>query len=213
MDDSSSKPGKDWTLTPEALNLLLKNLDADPEQAGEKYEKLRRKLIKYFEFHGGSPPNDLTDKTIDIVAGKVTDGAAVQNIEAFAMGVARHIAQEYWRSNENSTVSIGDKEPEWPIEAPNSEEKMLQAETERQEKIRQKLMVQCLDKLPPDELNLMLRYQMGEKSKRIKNRKILAKKLGLTQLALRQRAHKIRARLRECLERRLKRAAAIGETS
>jgi DNA-directed RNA polymerase specialized sigma24 family protein len=213
MNESSSKPGRDWTPTPEAFKQVLDKLDADQEQASKKYEELRHKLIRYFEFHGGSPPDVLADKTIDIVAGKVIDGAVIQNIGAFAMGVARRIAQEYWRSKETKTISIEGLEQDWPLDIPDPEEKMLRAETERREKIRLKCMVQCLDELPPDDLSLMLQYQMGEKSERIRNREMLAKKLSISLLALRQRAHKIRAKLRECVERRLKRTATIGKTS
>ena len=213
MNDSSSKPRRDWTLTPEALNEALYKLDTNPEQAWKKYEELRRKLIKHFEFHGGSPPDVLADKTIDRVARKVADRVAIQDIEVYAIGVARRIVQEYWRSNETKTSSIEGLEQDWPLDIPNPEENMLQAETERQEKIRLKCMGQCLDELPPDELNLMLQYQMGEKSERIKNREMLAKKLGIAQPALRQRVHQIRARLRECVERRLKQTATIGKTS
>src|SRR5262249_500354 len=130
MNDSSSKPRRDWTLTQEALDQLLSRLGANPEQAWEKYEELRRKLIKYFEFHGGSPPDVLADKRIDRVAKKIADGVAIQNIEAYAMGVAWHIVQEYWRSNETKTISIEGLEQGCPLDIPNPEEKMLRAETE-----------------------------------------------------------------------------------
>src|SRR5262245_53350951 len=213
MNESSSKPGRDWTPTPEAFKQVLDKLDADQEQASKKYEELRRKLIRYFELHGGSPPDVLADKTIDIVAGRVIDGADIQNIGAFAMGVARRVTQEYWRSNETKTISIEGLEQDWPLDIPDPEQKMLRAETERREKKRLKSMGRCLDELPADELNLMVQYQTGEKSERIKNRETLARKLGVSQIALRQRVHKIRARLRECVERRLKRTATIGKTS
>jgi RNA polymerase sigma factor (sigma-70 family) len=213
MDDSSSKPGKDWTLTREGFYEILRRLDADLERACEKYEELRRKLIRHFEFHGGWPPEDLADETINRVGKKVVDKVAIQNIETYSMGVARHIVQEYWRSNETKAVPIEDLETDPPSGALNPEEVILQDETRRREKIRLECMGQCLDELPPDELNLMRQYQTGEKSERIKNRERLAQKLGITQLALRQRVHQIRARLRKRLERRLKRTAAVGKTS
>jgi DNA-directed RNA polymerase specialized sigma24 family protein len=129
------------------------------------------------------------------------------------MGVAWHVVQEYWRSNETKTISAEKLEKEPPSSVPNPEEELLRAETERQEKIRLKCMRQCLDELMPDELNLMLQYQMGEKSERINNRETLAQKQGVTPIALRQRVHKTRVRLRDCLERRLKQTSTIGKTS
>ncbi|MGH9938028.1 MAG: RNA polymerase sigma factor [Blastocatellia bacterium] len=205
MNDSSAKSRRGWTLTQEALNLLLAMLDTNPEKAWEKYEEIRRKLIKYFEFHRGSPPDVLADKTIDRVARKVADGEAIRDIEAYTMRVAWHIVQEYWRSNETKTISIEGLEQDWPLDIPNPEEKMLRAGTERQEKIRLECMGQCLDKLSPDELNLMRQYQMGEKSKRSENRKKLAEKLGITRLALRLQVYQIRIRLRACLDKCVRR--------
>ena len=213
MRDSSSKPGRDRTLTREEFEEFLRRLDADREQAGKKYEELRSKLIRYFEFRAGSLPDVLADETINRVARKVVDGLAIDNIDAYALGVAWHIVHEYWRSNETKTISAEKLEKEPPSGIPNPEEELLRAETERQEEIRRKCMRQCLDELTPEELNLMRQYQMGEKSERIKNRETLAQKLGVTPIALRQRVHKSRVRLRDCLERRLKRTVTIGKTS
>jgi DNA-directed RNA polymerase specialized sigma24 family protein len=213
MRDSSSKPGRDRTLTREEFEEFLRRLDADREQSGKKYEELRSKLIRYFEFHAGSLPDVLADETINRVARKVVDGVGIDNIDAYALGVAWHIVQEYWRSNETKTISAEKLEKEPPSGIPNPEEELLRAETERQEEIRRKCMRQCLDELTSEELNLMRQYQMGEKSERIKNRETLAQKLGVTPIALRQRVHKSRVRLRNCLERRLKRTVTIGKTS
>jgi hypothetical protein len=47
MTTAHNHQGKDWTLTAEAFEKLIDCLDADRENAGEKYEDLRRALVRY----------------------------------------------------------------------------------------------------------------------------------------------------------------------
>ncbi|HEX4946430.1 MAG TPA: hypothetical protein VFZ34_07205, partial [Blastocatellia bacterium] len=68
---------KDWVMTPEAFDLMLMQLDADREQAGEKYELIRQKLTKFFQWRGCPSPEDYTDRTIDRVALRLWEGAEV----------------------------------------------------------------------------------------------------------------------------------------
>ena len=45
---------KDWELTQEAFDQLLNLLDHDRELAAEKYERLRRRLLRVFEWRGST---------------------------------------------------------------------------------------------------------------------------------------------------------------
>ena len=66
-------PKNRWTLTQGAFDLLLAQLDTDRQQAGTKYEALRRKLVKFFQWRGCSLPEDLADDTINRVARRVEE--------------------------------------------------------------------------------------------------------------------------------------------
>src|SRR5437763_14397266 len=76
-------------LTSEAFSKLLDRLDSDRERAGEKYEELRRTLIKFFEWRGAPFPEDHTDETLNRVARKLDEGIEIQNIGGYCYEVAR----------------------------------------------------------------------------------------------------------------------------
>lgn len=57
----------EWALSPEAFDAFLAWLDADRDSAGEKYEKIRRALIKDFVLRECIDPEALADEAIDRV--------------------------------------------------------------------------------------------------------------------------------------------------
>ncbi len=61
------------TLTQTGFDKLLATLDADREQAGVKYESLRARLIKFFEWRNCESAEELTDTVFDRIIGKITD--------------------------------------------------------------------------------------------------------------------------------------------
>ena len=63
----------DWTLTQESFDNLLVRLDSDREQAGEKYEAIRRELISFFLSQNSHTPEELADETINRVAQKIDE--------------------------------------------------------------------------------------------------------------------------------------------
>jgi hypothetical protein len=74
------------SLTPGIFDRLLEAPDSDRERAGQSYVQIRRKLVKFFEWHGSSCPDDLADRTIDRVCRKVEEG---QTIRAAKLGLNR----------------------------------------------------------------------------------------------------------------------------
>ena len=75
-------------LTSEAFTKLLARLDPDRERAGEKYEDLRRTLIKFFEWRGAPFPEEQTDETFNRVARKLDEGIEIKNIGGYCYEVA-----------------------------------------------------------------------------------------------------------------------------
>ena len=84
----------DAGLTVEAFAKLLKAFDADRQRAGEKYEDLRRILIRFFEWRGAPFPEDHTDETFNRVARKLDEGVDVKNIGGYCYEVARLVCLE-----------------------------------------------------------------------------------------------------------------------
>ena len=68
----SSKTG--WTLTAEAFAKLLACLDPDSEKAGQKYETIRQRLMKFFDWRGAYFPEDCADDTLNRSTDSGLDG-------------------------------------------------------------------------------------------------------------------------------------------
>lgn len=70
---SSPLMKKDWILTQESFDALLAWLDPAREEAGRRYEEIRRRLIKIFTCRGCGEPEDLADETINRVSKKLKE--------------------------------------------------------------------------------------------------------------------------------------------
>jgi hypothetical protein len=71
----------------EALARLLAALDPDPARAAERYEELRQKLIRFFEWERSEIPDRDADETLNRVARRLAEGVEMKSAGAFAYGV------------------------------------------------------------------------------------------------------------------------------
>ena len=172
----------EWDLTPEAFEQLLFWLNPNREQAGRKYEEIRRKLIKIFICRGCICPEELADETMNRVTRKVPEiiGNYVGDPSLYFYGVAHNVHLEYVRKKPNLL----------PPPAPDPPE-----ETERD----YECLEQCMERLTSKSRELVLEYYQAEKRAKIDRRKELASRLGIAVNALRIRAHRIRSNLQECV--------------
>ncbi len=179
-----------WDLTGEALEQLLRLLDADRERAAERYELIRRKLIRLFAWRGCAFPEELADETINRVAKKLVEGTKVkaQNPSRYFAGVAHRVFLEVVRREQRERrvmAELGTQPSPEPISK----------ETER----RLSCLDSCLARLDEKSRTLIVEFYRGSEGVRIANRKRLAAALGITVNALRIRAHRLRARLESCI--------------
>src|SRR6266542_5193913 len=84
-------------LSEESFFRLLARLNTDPMLAGVEYEKLRARLIYFFERKGCRTPAELSDETINRIARKVEEGLEIEDVFKFSYGVARLVLLEHWR--------------------------------------------------------------------------------------------------------------------
>ncbi|MEN3330926.1 MAG: hypothetical protein V7641_291 [Blastocatellia bacterium] len=174
-------------LTQGALDLLLAHFDPDRERAAEKYEIIRKKLIKFFEWQRCDNADACADEAIDRVAKRIDTGTQVGNLEKYINGVARLIALEVFRERERKAKII--RQMVFPATS-NTD-----AENEGDQS-RFHCMQECLSRLSRKSLELMVRYhQFGNKKE---NRIKLAEQMNIQLNALRLRVHKIRGKLRKC---------------
>jgi RNA polymerase sigma factor (sigma-70 family) len=193
-----------WVLTPEAFNALLVCLDADLERAAQKYENIRRKLIKFFECRGCLSSEEQADETINRVARRISEGKQIWTADpsAYFYGVARRILLEYWGAPERDLLNTECLPPR----AHPSTGKRDFNDAEREQACTERLLQvleQCIEELPAENRDLIIRYYQGEKSDKIRNRKAMAHQLGIPPNALRIRVHRIREKLERAIEDRL----------
>ncbi len=129
---------KKWDLSEEAFFKLLARFNADPARAGEEYEKLRIRLIYFFERRGCRVPAELSDETINRIARKMEEGYEIKDLVKFSFGVARLVLLEYW----------DDPKREWE---PLDEQLSSPGLDRRDDEHQMDCMKKCLHALAPEE--------------------------------------------------------------
>ena len=189
-------------LTQESFAALLLFLDADRERAGEKYEDLRRTLIRFFEWRGAPFPEDHADETLSRVGHKLSEGIQIRNISNYCYEVARLVLLE--------TLKSHDKRRQ-PLESVQSELVTLAdtlGENEERE-ARLACLDDCLRSLPHENSELILEYYRYEERGKIERRKALAERFGLRREALANRVQRLRDKLQYCVSACVKKKTAI----
>ena len=181
-----------WELTRGALDRLLARLDPDPSAAGEKYEHLRRSLVKFFSWRGTPDVESSADATLDRLARRLNTDDAIDDVPAFAYGVARLIHLE--RQRQAAAMPMTGDEVLLTRAAPAS------THSENQE-IRDGCLQRCLSELAREDRDLVVNYYVGAGRQRIEERVRLATALGVSDNALRLRIQRLRDRLRGCAAR------------
>lgn len=164
-----------------AFERLLFWLNPDRDQAAQKYEAVRWRLIEIFASRGFPDAEYLADDTIDRVISKVekvSDGWVGDPVYYF-LGVARKIILEK-------------SKPARPVLPPPPPD---EDETERREQ-EDRCLEKCLGLLSPHDRELILEYIDGKKQERLEQ----AQRLKLTPNALRIRVYEIKKTIRPCVE-------------
>jgi DNA-directed RNA polymerase specialized sigma24 family protein len=180
-------------LTTATFDYLLTCLDSNREQAGERYEELRRTLTRFFEWRGAPFPDEHTDEVFNRVARKLSDGVAIRNMGSYCYEVARLICLEAMKSHDSKRTSLDSSHHEVATATVGT--------ALDEHELRLNCLEECLDALPTDSRDLIVEYYQDEKRNRIERRKALAVKLGLQREALANRAQRLRDRLEQCVRR------------
>jgi len=178
------------------LNRLLVRLDPDPANAWEKYRGLRSRLVKFFEWNQCSFPEELADEVLDRVARKPQD-EEIRDVTEFVIGVARNLRLEaYNKSQRESHIE------DWPggqesLADPRNREQDIIADLDHQSRLA--CLRECLGNLRSGDRELALDYYSAEEEKQKVHRQKLASAVGITMVALRVRANRVREKLERCV--------------
>jgi RNA polymerase sigma factor (sigma-70 family) len=190
MSGFPSRSRKQTELTPETFAQLLNWLAPDPDLAGEKYEQIRRGLIKIFRCRGSSIPEELADETINRVAGKLAEivTSYVGEPGSYFYAVADKIYLEYVRTAYAQLKPLPEEVAE---RKPASEEMELKYEC----------LEDCLGRLPARSREIIDLYygHSGGGTEKIAGRKQMAEQLGIRTNILWLKAHRIRQSLKKCV--------------
>lgn len=179
-----------WKLTELAFNKLLSSLSPDREEAADRYELLRRKLIRFCESHGSIPAEDRADEIINRVARKIEEGVPIANIFSYSYGVAKMVLKEFWREGDR-TRTLEQMRPPATTAA-----RMV----DDNENVRLRCFDSCLEQLSTDNQKLLLEYYQEEQHAKIEFRRRLAEQRKIPLNALRIRVHRIRRTLEQCVK-------------
>jgi DNA-directed RNA polymerase specialized sigma24 family protein len=187
MAKEQSIPG-----THDSFASLLAALGDSPSAAGQHYEQLRAKLIFFFTRKALEVPEDLADEVLDRLGRRLSEGLAILSVDAFALGVARHVAQE--QSAARNRVEAVD---------PAFFHNVPAVSTTFSEDERIVYLERCLRRLPSFDSQLLKGYYLSDGGSAIRARKNMADRLGISPGTLRQKVFLIRKRLLECVTARL----------
>jgi DNA-directed RNA polymerase specialized sigma24 family protein len=196
---------KRWRLSEAAFHRLLEWLDEGANSHGEKYLEMRRRLQDYFDRKNCQSPDDLADETLNRVARRLEEEGIIVNTTParYCYTVAKFIFLERLDNSQRDPVSLdalSDPTRNRALSSPESSE----SEQEQTEEKQLNCIEQCLQRLEPDDRELISEYYHGEQRVKIENRQRLAARFTMTANALSIRACRIRKKLetcaRECLE-------------
>ena len=177
----------------ESFASLLAWLDPDPEVAGQKYEVIRTGLIRIFVSKGFSDAEDLADETINRVMKRLPEiqDTYVGEPARYFHGVSRYIIREMMRRKEVAVEEVPGFSTEAEVHSDEYD-----------------CLLKCLRFLPSDRRELILDYYIYDGRDKIAQHRRMASELGITEGALRGRAHQVRGNLEKCIQQCVERMKA-----
>lgn len=183
-----TEPRQRTGLSASAWARLLERLGPDPDRAGLGYEALRQRLVSFFAWRGARAPEECADECFDRLASRLEQGALIQDVPRFALGIARLVLLERWRRPDVGAPLGAEVELERLPAPPSPDQELLHDCLEG-----------CLARLPDESRDLILRYYVGQGRTRIDRRRGLARELAVSESALRNRAQRVRDQLERCI--------------
>jgi DNA-directed RNA polymerase specialized sigma24 family protein len=172
---------------------FLELLDANRETAGVKYEALRVRLIKFFEWRGCETAEELADTVFDRIQRKIAEGERIQNINAYSVGVAQFVFKENLRNPARQSESLE--------ENPNVQNFAEKSGTpdDRSENLRFDCLEKCLSAMDLETRKLLIAYHDADDRTMIPARRRIAESLEISLNTLRIRVCRLKSKLENCV--------------
>jgi DNA-directed RNA polymerase specialized sigma24 family protein len=184
--------------TQDDLRRLLKRLDPDPAIAWETYLTVWQKLVMFFQHNGCPPATDYADEALSRIA-RQTDLDSIQNLGAFAYGVARKMRSEIAKKQGKEVPLNGFPEGDIMDTASQNRETDLVERIDMQRNIA--CFLQCLEQLPADDRATFLAFKLADRDTRIAYRSTMAMRNGVSPATLRVRVSRTGRELERCVRK------------
>jgi DNA-directed RNA polymerase specialized sigma24 family protein len=191
---NSASSLQEKALTVAQFEVLLTRLGTDRNHAGIRYEEIRGKLIRFFDYHSCRDSEQLADETFDRAIEKLAlDTVRIQDVGAFLWGIARNIKQEALRKSAR-TIYLSDLANAETLCAKHSAAHGSRVEPiENSQSLR--LLYRSLQCLSTKDRRLLLEYYSPRRDRVIARRQ-LAQEHGITVRALRLRVTRLKFKLK-----------------
>lgn len=178
------------SINQEEFDQFLARLDADREKAGLEYERVRGRLLFYFQCRNIAQAEDCADEAINRAISRLSAGEEIHDPVKYVFGIARIVLLEITRQQARQEEIEDDTLVTNP---PDDDDEELQ--------IRLGCLRRCLQKLPSDHRELIMQYYEEEKRAKIELRQQMAQRFGIDLNALRVRASRLRDGLKSCVRK------------
>jgi DNA-directed RNA polymerase specialized sigma24 family protein len=178
------------------LNRLLMRLDSEPANAWEKYRGLRCRLVRFFEWNQCQSPEELADEVLDRVGRKPPE-ETIRDVSEFVIGVARNLRLEAYKKSQRETHIEDRPGGQEFLADPRDHEQEIVADLDKQTRLT--CLRECLENMNSVDRALALDYYSAQEEKQKVHRQRLASAAGITMIALRVRANRLRERLEQCV--------------
>ena len=158
--------------------------------ASAEYERLRRRLIRFFSNREAQSPEIMADTAAARIARVRAEGEEIRNAIQYLSGIARMLLLEdryKRRQEENALRTLANTR-----DVVNPDDELPDA------------LDACLGSLASGSRELLQRYYSAEGRRRIALRQEMADEMGMELNALRNRVLRLREKLEECIQRRMK---------
>ncbi len=192
---------KDWTPTESSFQKFLYWLDEGVDSSGEKYLEMRRRLVSYFDRKNSLSPDELADETLARVAQKLEEKGQITDLSPahYCYITAKFVFLENVRLTKRSQAGLEDISAANQPDMGKTDFSVPKILFENQEQ-RFDCLDRCLKKLSANDSELILEYYHGEQQEKIRRRRQLREKLGLSANALSIRACRIRSKVETCVK-------------
>jgi DNA-directed RNA polymerase specialized sigma24 family protein len=172
---------------------FLALLDASRAAAGVKYEFLRARLIKFFEWRNCETAEDLADTVFDRILRKIAEGERIQNVNAYAAGVAQFVFKEDLRNPARQSESLE--------ENPNVQNFAGEGapQNDETENLRFDCLEKCLSAMDSETRRLLIAYHDTDERTMIEARRRIAESLEISLNTLRIRVCRLKSKLENCV--------------